>query len=117
MITDIEGKLEQTLLMKKHIDSEEDMAMMIDGFMKDYDPYGYLDTEEYEGFNFESILEAVKSNDTTYIEKSLKDVVEENMDVEMTQRAKEVLSCVEAFKKKAMDIANEIVLKRSIEMK
>lgn len=116
MITDIEKKLEQTLLMKNHIESEEDMAMMIDGFMKDFDPYGYSDTEEYEGFNFESILAAVKSNDTTFIEKSLKDVIEENMDGEMAQRAKEVLSCIEAFKKKTMDIANELVLKRGIEM-
>lgn len=116
MIDDIEEKLEHTLLMKNQIHSEEDMAMMVDAFMHDLDPYGYIDTEEYEGFNFESILEAVKSSDTTFIEKSLKDVVEENMDVEMTQRAKEVLSCIEAFKKKAMDIANEIVLKRSIEM-
>lgn len=117
MITDIEKKLEQTLLMKNHIESEEDMAMMIDGFMKDFDPYGYSDTEEYEGFNFESMLAAVKSNDTTFIEKSLKDVIEENMDGEMAQRAKEVLSCIEAFKKKTMDIANELVLKRGIEMK
>lgn len=117
MITDIEEKLEQTLLMKNHIESEEDVAMMIDGFMKDFDPYGYMDTEEYKGFNFESILAAVKSNDTTFIEKSLKDAIEENMDGEMTQRAKEVLSCIEAFKKKAMDIANELVLKRGIEMK
>ena len=116
MITDIEKKLEQTLLMKNHIESEEDMAMMIDGFMKDFDPYGYSDTEEYEGFNFESILAAVKSNDTTFIEKSLKDVIEENMDGEMAQRAKEVLSCIEAFKKKTMDIADELVLKRGIEM-
>ena len=118
MIDDIEEKLEQTLLMKNHIESEEDMAMMIDRFMKDFDPYGYFDTEEYEGFNFESILETVKCNDTTFIEKSLKDVIEENMNVEMAQRAKEILTCMEAFNKKAMDIANELVLKkRSFEMK
>lgn len=117
MIDDIEEKLEQRLLMKNHIESEDDMAMMIDGFMKELDPYGYSDTEEYEGFNFESILAAVKSNDTTFIEKSLKDVIDENMDEGMTQRAKEVLSCIEACKKKAMDIANELVLKRSFEMK
>lgn len=116
MIDDIEETLKHTLLLKNHIESEEDMAMMIDGFMKDFDPYGYSDTEEYEGFNFESILAAVKSNDTTFIEKSLKDVIEENMDGEMAQRAKEVLSCIEAFKKKTMDIANELVLKRGIEM-
>lgn len=117
MIDDIEEKLEQRLLMKNHIESEDDMAMMIDGFMKELDPYGYSDTEEYEGFNFESILASVKSNDTTFIEKSLKDVIDENMDEGMTQRAKEVLSCIEACKKKAMDIANELVLKRSFEMK
>lgn len=117
MITDIEEKLEQTLLMKNHIESEEDMAIMIDGFMKDFDPYGYSDTEEYEGFNLESILAAVKSNDTTFIENSLKDVIGENMDEGMTNRAKEIFSCMEAFKKKAMDIANELVLKRSFEMK
>lgn len=117
MIDDIEEKLEQRLLMKNHIESEDDMAMMIDGFMKELDPYGYSDTEEYEGFNFESILAAVKSNDTTFIEKSLKDVIDENMDEGMTNRAKEIYSCMEAFKKKAMDIANELVLKRSLEMK
>lgn len=117
MITDIEENLEQTLLMKNHIDSEEDMAMLIDGFMKDFDPYGYLDTEEYEGFNLESILDAVKQGETKYIEESLKDVIKDGVDEEMMCRAKEVMACMEAFKKKAMDIANELVLKRSIGMK
>lgn len=117
MITDIEENLEQTLLMKNHIESEEDMAMIIDGFMKELDPYGYSDTEEYEGFNFESILDAVKQGETKYIEESLKDVIKDGVDEEMMCRAKEVMACMEAFKKKAMDIANELVLKRSIEMK
>lgn len=111
MINEVEESLENRLLMKNQIHSEEDMAMMVDAFMHDLDPYGYIDTEEYEGFNFESILDAVKRGKIKYIEESLKDVIKDGVDEEMMCRAKEVMACMESFQKKTLDIANNLVMK------
>lgn len=117
MIDDIENQLEHSLLLQNQITTKEDMAKTIDAFMKEIDPYGYADTEEYAGYNYVSILNAVKNGDTEFIQKSLKDIIEENTDNEITHKAQQILKCMNVIQKKALEITNNLVLKRSAGIK
>lgn len=116
MIEDIEMNLNKQILMKNEIGSKEDMAKMIDGFIREYDPFNYADNEQYSGFTFASILSDVNKGQTKHIQDCMKEIIDEDMETQMTEAATQVLECLKAFKEVFSDdgISDEIRISHSI---
>lgn len=103
MINDIELSLNKRILFENKIETKEDMASKIDGFMKTFDPFNYADNEQFIGFNHDSILRDINNNDIDSIKDILNQIIDEDMESEMTKEAQKLIQCLEAF--------SEVILK------
>lgn len=97
MINDIELSLNKHILFENKIESKEDMTNKIDSFMKTFDPYDYMDSEQSAGFNYESILRDINNNDIDSIKDFLNQIIDEDMESEMTKEAQTLMKCLDAF--------------------
>ena len=97
MINDIELSLNKKILLENGIETKEDMTNKIDSFMKTFDPYDYMDSEQSAGFNYESILRDINNNDIGSIKDFLNQIIDEDMESEMTKEAQNLIQCLEAF--------------------
>ena len=107
MINDIELSLNKKLLFENSIETKEDMVNKIDGFMKIFDPFNYADNEQFIGFNHDSILRDINNNDIDSIKDFLKQIIDEDMESEMTKEAQKLIQCLEAF--------SEVILKPELD--
>lgn len=116
MIDDLEMNLNKQILLKNGIDSKEDMAKRIDGFIREYDPFNYTDNEQHSGFTFASILSDVNKGQTKHIQDCMKEIIDEDMETQMTEAAMQVLECLKAFKEVFSDdgISDGIRISHSI---
>lgn len=76
-----------------------ELAAKLDSFAKDFDPYDYADTESYPGFNYDSVYADILHFNTDEIKKSLKAVIEDDRDHEMTDKAKCLIGDIKNFEK------------------
>lgn len=97
MINDIELSLNKHILFENKIENKQDMAEKIDSFMKTFDPYDYMDSEQSAGFNYESILRDINNNDIGSIKDFLNQIIDEDMESEMTKEAQKLIQCLDAF--------------------
>lgn len=97
MINDIELSLNKHILFENKIESKEDMTNKIDSFMKTFDPYDYMDSEQSAGFNYESILCDINNNDIGSIKDFLNQIIDEDMEEEMSKEAQKLIQCLDAF--------------------
>lgn len=97
MINDIELSLNKHILFENKIENKQDMAEKIDSFMKTFDPYDYMDSEQSAGFNYESILRDINNNDIGSIKDFLNQIIEEDIESEMTKEAQKLIQCLDAF--------------------
>lgn len=97
MINDIELSLNKKILLENGIETKEDMTNKIDSFMKTFDPYDYMDSEQSAGFNYESILRDINNNDIGSIKDFLNQIIDEDMEEEMTKEAQKLIQCLDAF--------------------
>ena len=97
MINDIELSLYKHILFENKIENKQDMAEKIDSFMKTFDPYDYMDSEQSAGFNYESILCDIDNNDIGSIKDFLNQIIDEDMEEEMSKEAKKLIQCLDAF--------------------
>lgn len=97
MINDIELSLYKYILFENKIENKQDMAEKIDSFMKTFDPYDYMDSEQSAGFNYESILHDINNNDIGSIKDFLNQIVDEDMEEEMSKEAEKLIQCLDAF--------------------
>lgn len=97
MINDIELSLNKHILFENKIESKEDMTNKIDSFMKTFDPYDYMDSEQSAGFNYESILCDINNNDIGSIKDFLNQIIDEDMEEEMSKEAEKLIQCLDAF--------------------
>lgn len=107
MINDIELSLNKRILFENKIETKEDMASKIDGFMKTFDPFNYADNEQFIGFNHDSILRDINKNDIDSIKDILNQIIDEDMESEMTKEAQKLIQCLEAF--------SEVILKPELQ--
>lgn len=107
MINDIELSLNKHILFENKIESKEDMAEKIDGFVKTFDPFNYADNEQFIGFNHDSILRDINNNDIDSIKDFLNQIIDEDMESEMTKEAQKLIQCLEAF--------SEVILKPELD--
>lgn len=97
MINDIELSLNKHILFENKIESKEDMAEKIDGFIKTFDPFNYADNEQFIGFNYEFILRDINNNDIGSIKDFLNQIIDEDMEEEMSKEAEKLIQCLDAF--------------------
>lgn len=97
MINDIELSLNKHILFENKIENKQDMAEKIDSFMKTFDPYDYMDSEQSAGFNYESILCDIDNNDIGSIKDFLNQIIDEDMEEEMSKEAQKLIQCLDAF--------------------
>lgn len=97
MINDIELSLYKHILFENKIENKQDMAEKIDSFMKTFDPYDYMDSEQSAGFNYESILCDIDNNDSGSIKDFLNQIIDEDMEEEMSKEAEKLIQCLDAF--------------------
>ena len=97
MINDIELSLNKKILLENGIETKEDMVNKIDGFMKTFDPFNYADNEQFIGFNHDSILRDNNNNDIDSIKDILNQIIDEDMESEMTKEAQTLMKCLDAF--------------------
>ena len=97
MINDIELSLNKHILFENKIESKEDMAEKIDGFVKTFDPFNYADNEQFIEFNHDSILRDINNNDIDSIKDFLNQIIDEDMESEMTKEAQKLIQCLDAF--------------------
>lgn len=97
MINDIELSLNKHILFENMIENKQDMAEKIDSFMKTFDPYDYMDSEQSAGFNYESIFRDINNNDIDSIKDFLNQIIDEDMESEMTKEAQTLMKCLDAF--------------------
>lgn len=97
MINDIELSLYKHILFENKIENKQDMAEKIDSFMKTFDPYDYMDSEQSAGFNYESILCDIDNNDIGLIKDFLNQIIDEDMEEEMSKEAEKLIQCLDAF--------------------
>lgn len=97
MINDIELSLYKHILFENKIENKQDMAEKIDSFMKTFDPYDYMDSEQSAGFNYESILCDIDNNDIGSIKDFLNQIIDEDMEEEMSKEAEKLIQCLDAF--------------------
>lgn len=97
MINDIELSFNKHILFENKIESKEDMTNKIDSFMKTFDPYDYMDSEQSAGFNYESILRDINNNDIGSIKDFLNQIIDEDMEEEMSKEAEKLIQCLDAF--------------------
>lgn len=97
MINDIELSLNKRILFENKIETKEDRANKIDGFMKTFDPFNYADNEQSIGFNYESILHGIKKDDVGSIKDFLNQIIDEDMEQEMSKEAEKLIQCLDAF--------------------
>lgn len=107
MINDIELSLNKHILFENKIESKEDMAEKIDGFVKTFDPFNYADNEQFIGFNHDSILRDINNNDIDSIKDFLNQIIDEDMEESMTKEAQKLIQCLEAF--------SEVILKPELD--
>lgn len=107
MINDIELSLNKHILFENKIESKEDMAEKIDGFVKTFDPFNYADNEQFIGFNHDSILRDINNNDIDSIKDFLNQIIDEDMEESMTKKAQKLIQCLEAF--------SEVILKPELD--
>lgn len=107
MINDIELSLNKKILLENGIETKEDMTNKIDSFMKTFDPYDYMDSEQSAGFNYESILRDINNNDIGSIKDFLNQIIDEDMEEEMSKEAEKLIQCLDAFV--------EVILKTEIQ--
>ena len=107
MINDIELSLNKHILFENKIESKEDMAEKIDGFVKTFDPFNYADNEQFIGFNHDSILRDINNNDISSIKDFLNQIVDDDMEEEMSKEAEKLIQCLDAFV--------EVILKTEIQ--
>lgn len=107
MINDIELSLNKKILLENGIETKEDMTNKIDNFMKTFDPYDYMDSEQSAGFNYESILRDINNNDIGSIKDFLKQIIDDDMEESMTKEAQKLIQCLEAF--------SEVILKSELD--
>lgn len=107
MINDIELSLNKHILFENKIESKEDMAEKIDGFVKTFDPFNYADNEQFIGFNHDSILRDINNNDIGSIKDFLNQIIDEDMEESMTKEAQKLIQCLEAF--------SEVILKPELD--
>ena len=106
-INDIELSLNKHILFENKIESKEDMAEKIDGFVKTFDPFNYADNEQFIGFNHDSILRDINNNDIDSIKDFLNQIIDEDMEESMTKEAQKLIQCLEAF--------SEVILKPELD--
>lgn len=97
MINDIGLSLNKHILFESKIENKQDMAEKIDSFMKTFDPYDYMDSEQSAGFNYESILCDIDNNDIGSIKDFLNQIIDEDMEEEMSKEAQKLIQCLDAF--------------------
>lgn len=97
MINDIGLSLNKHILFESKIENKQDMAEKIDSFMKTFDPYDYMDSEQSAGFNHESILHDINNNDIGSIKDFLNQIIDEDMEEEMSKEAEKLIQCLDAF--------------------
>lgn len=97
MINDIELSLNKKILLENGIETKEDMVNKIDGFMKTFDPFNYADNEQFIGFNHDSILRDINNNDIDSIKDFFNQIIDEDMESEMTKEAQKLIQCLDAF--------------------
>lgn len=107
MINDIELSLNKHILFENKIETKEDMAEKIDGLMKTFDPFNYADNEQSIGYNYDSILHDINNNDLGSIKDFLKQIIDDDMEEEMSKEAQKLIQCLEAF--------SEIILKPELD--
>lgn len=107
MINDIELSLYKHILFENKIENKQDMAEKIDSFMKTFDPYDYMDSEQSAVFNYESILCDIDNNDIGSIKDFLNQIIDEDMEESMTKEAQKLIQCLEAF--------SEVILKPELQ--
>lgn len=107
MINDIELSLNKKILLENGIETKEDMVNKIDGFMKTFDPFNHVDNEQFIGFNHDSILRDINNNDIDSIKDFLNQIIDEDMESEMTKEAEKLIQCLDAFV--------EVILKTEIQ--
>lgn len=107
MINDIELSLNKHILFENKIESKEDMAEKIDGFVKTFDPFNYADNEQFIGFNHDSILRDINNSDIDSIKDFLNQIIDEDMEESMTKEAQKLIQCLEAF--------SEVILKPELD--
>lgn len=97
IISDIELSLNKHILFENKIENKQDMAEKIDSFMKTFDPYDYMDSEQSVGFNYESILRDINNNDIGSIKDFLNQIIDDDMEQEMCKEAQTLMKCLDAF--------------------
>jgi hypothetical protein len=107
MINDIELSLNKKILLENGIETKEDMVNKIDGFMMTFDPFNYADNEQFIGFNHDSILRDINNNDISSIKDFLNQIVDDDMEEEMSKEAEKLIQCLDAFV--------EVILKTEIQ--
>lgn len=90
-----------------------ELAEKLDGFARDFNPYDYQDQEVYPGSNYDSVYADVLNCNTEAITKSLTDVIEDDRNHEMTDRAHCLVQDIKkyeelSFNTEARSIAKEL---------
>lgn len=66
-----------------------------------------MDNEQFIGFNYKSILRDINSNDIGSIKDFLNQIVDDDMEEEMSKEAEKLIQCLDAFV--------EVILKTEIQ--
>lgn len=91
--------LKQAIQEKYDIHTSEEMAVEIDRYIQDMDLYGYRDQELYPGSILEETMHGIQEGNTAHIEKFLQETISDDRDVKMSEKAKDLLKCLQTFQK------------------
>lgn len=91
----------------------EELAKKIDDFAHDFDPYDYADQELYPGSNYDQAYADVLNLNMSDVKQSLQNVIEDDLDHEMTIQAQHLIKDIEkyeslAFNSEAKELAKEM---------
>lgn len=101
------------------INNEKDLAIKIDRFMKEWDPYEYADQEIYAGSNYDQIFSSIRKGDTSEISNYFKKILDEDISSKESEEIEQIMKCLETFEKDRESIMEEFgknIEKRGIEL-
>ncbi|MBM6809340.1 hypothetical protein [Faecalicoccus pleomorphus] len=91
--------LKQAIQEKYDIHTSEEMAVEIDRYIQDMDLYGYRDQEVHPGSICKETMRDIQEGHTAHIEKFLQETINDDRDVKMSEKAKDLLKCLKTFQK------------------
>lgn len=119
IIKNLDDSLMQLTRKQYGINNEKDLAIKIDRFMKEWDPYEYADQEIYAGSNYDQIFSSIRKGDTSEISNYFKKILDEDISSKESEEIEQIMKCLETFEKDRESIMEEFgknIEKRGIEL-